>query len=91
METEQTSVQQSDQAYYSAARIQARAIWDAIATLEAMQARWTALDSGTTMGDGQGTNYGLTAADVGAVVFATADAMRALLDTGHATNLAKLL
>lgn len=38
-----------------------------------------------------GTQDGLAPADVGACVFATADALRALLATGHATNLAKLL
>jgi hypothetical protein len=38
-----------------------------------------------------GDNEGYTAAEVGAVVFDTANAFRGLLNTGHATNLSKLL
>lgn len=39
---------------------------------------------------GAGVNDGLVAADVGAVVFDTANAMVAVLNAGHATNMAKL-
>lgn len=64
-----------------------RAIWDNLNALEALQIEWTALDYGNTLG----TIEGLTAAEVGPCVHATPDAIRALLATGHATNLAKLL
>ena len=77
--------------YIRQARYHAKAIWDALNALEGMQKEWNALDYGNTMQDGSGDNEGYTSQEVGAVVFATADAMRALLNTGHATNLAKLL
>lgn len=64
-----------------------RAIWDSLNALQSLQAEATALDYATTLG----TQDGLESADVIAVVFTTADALRALLNTGHATNMAKLL
>ena len=52
---------------------------------------WNALDYGTTLDAGEGENAGIVRADVGAVVFGTADALRTVLNSGHATNMAKLL
>jgi hypothetical protein len=69
------------------ARRYARAIWDNLNMLQSLQAEWNALDYGNTLG----TQDGLLPADVGAVVFDTANALRATLAQGHATNLAKLL
>lgn len=91
MEPEKTAVENADLQYYTDAREHAQRIWESIHALKAMQARWNALDSGNTMIAGDGVHNGLVAADIGAVVFATADAFLGLLGTGHATNLAKLL
>lgn len=79
------------QDYISIARQQAAALWNAVNVLEGLQKEWTALDYGTTLEAGTGDNDKLVRADIGAVVFATTDAIRDLLNTGHATNLAKLL
>jgi hypothetical protein len=74
------------------ARTQAKKLLDAILALESMQTEWNALDYLNTLTEGSvGDNEGYTAAEVGAVVFDTANAFRGLLNTGHATNLARLL
>ena len=80
---------QSD--YISEARAANRQVWDGINALKALQREYNALDYGNTLPDGVGENDGITKAEVGAVVFDTANAMVSLLDTGHATNMAKLL
>ena len=64
-----------------------RAIWEGINALVAAQREWTALDYSATLD----ASEGVTAADVGAVVFDTANALVAVLNAGHATNMAKLL
>ena len=54
--------------------------------------RYTGLNTvGYTLPDGSGENDGITKAEVGAVVFDTANALVTLLNAGHATNMAKLL
>lgn len=88
---ENTSQENTDLQQYTMARAYAHQLLDAIHGLEAMQTRWNSLDSGNTMIAGEGVHNGLLPADVGAVVFATADAMRALLTSGHGTNISKLL
>lgn len=81
-----------EQDFYTLARRHNRAIWDGIHALLAMQKEWNALDYGTTLDNGEGENTGLTKTEIGAVVFATADEIKLrILDTGHATNMAKLL
>jgi len=80
-----------EQDFISEARDQNRRVWDGINALKAMQREWNALDYGTTLDDGVGDNTGVTGAEVGAVVFATTDALIAVLDAGSATNMAKLL
>lgn len=70
------------------ARRYSRAIWDNLLLLQALQREWNALDYGSTL---EAPIDGPTAAEVGSVVFATADAIEDLLATGHATNMAKLL
>ena len=72
--------------FITEARQHNRALWDALNALETLQKEWNALDYGTTLDAGEGEN-----ADVGAVVFGTADALRTVLNSGHATNMAKLL
>lgn len=68
-----------------------QAIWDALNELVAMQREWNALDYGTTLDPGENDNAGILTAEVGAVVFDTANAFVGVLNTGHATNMAKLL
>jgi hypothetical protein len=79
------------QDYISAVRAANRQIWDGVNELKALQREWQALDYGTTLSDGEGANEGYTKAEIGAVAFATTDALSALLDAGHATNMAKAL
>lgn len=43
------------------------------------------------LGDGDGDNSGITQGEVGAVVFATTDAILGLMAEGHGTNMANLL
>lgn len=64
-----------------------RAIWDNLNALRALQKEWNALDYGSTLGN----ESGAPAAEVGAVVFDTVNALDAVLAQGHATNMAKLL
>ena len=80
---------QSD--YISEARAANRKVWDGINALKSLQREYNALDYGNTLPDGAGENAGISKAEVGAVIFDTANALVALLDTGHATNMAKLL
>lgn len=81
-----------NQDFISEARTHAKAIWEASVALLGMQKEWNAKDFGNTLPDGEGDNAGYTAAEVGSVVFATADEIKLrILDTGHATNLANLL
>ena len=80
---------QSD--YITEARQHARKLWDAVYDLQALQAEWNSRDYGNTLADGTGENDGYTAGEVGAVVFATTDAIVTLFGTGHGTNVASLL
>lgn len=79
------------QDYITEARKHNKAIWDGINALVALQREWNALDSGNTLPDGEGENAGIERAEVGSVVFDTANALVAVLGAGHATNMAKLL
>jgi hypothetical protein len=80
-----------EQDFITIARQHNRAVWEALHALKAMQAEWNALDYGNTLDDGDGSNIGITSAEVGSVVFGTTDAMHVVLAAGHATNMAKLL
>lgn len=80
-----------NQDYISIVRREAAALWDAVNTLEGLQKEWNALDYSTTLEAGEGENIKQGRADIGAVVFDTTNAIRALFDSGHSTNLAKLL
>lgn len=80
-----------NQDFITIARAEARKLWDAYHALRALQTEWNALDYLNTLGDGEGANAGYTRTEVGSVVFDTTDAIKAVLDGGHATNLAKLL
>lgn len=81
-----------EQNFITAARILNKQVWDGINGLIALQREWNALDYGTTLGPGEGENEGITGAEVGAVVFDTANAIvTEVLNDGHATNMANLL
>lgn len=77
--------------FITLARQHNKNIWDGINALVAMQREWNALDYGNTLDDELGENADYTAAEVGAVVFDTANAFVTVLAAGHATNMAKLL
>ena len=80
--------------YISLVREANRKIWEGINTLVGLQREWNALDYNGTPGlatPTEGENEGITKADVGAVTFDTANALVALLATGYATNMAKIL
>src|SRR3977135_2123716 len=85
---EGSSMAAREQDYISTVRDLNRQLWNAVNGLKALQREHQALDYGTALEDGVGANEGITKVEVGAVVFATTDAIIALLDTGHATNLA---
>lgn len=59
--------------------------------LLAMQGQWNALNYGTTLMDGSGVNTGVTAAMVGAGIFAGMNAITTALGGGVATNLYQLM
>lgn len=80
-----------EQDFITEARQQNKAIWDGINALVALQREWNALDYGNTLDPGEGDNTGIDAAEVGAVVFDSANAFIGVLAAGHATNMAKLL
>jgi hypothetical protein len=77
--------------YITEARAANRKVWDGINELVALQREYNALDYGTTLPDGIGDNEGVTKAEVGSVVFDTANALVGVLAAGHATNMSKLL
>lgn len=80
--------------FYSIARQAAKQIWDANHVLQNLQDEWNALDYGNTLPDGDtsGSNAGMTRGEIGAVVFATGDAVNAVVTgSGHATNIANVL
>lgn len=77
--------------FITLARQHNKAIWDGINSLVALQREWNALDYGSTLDAGVDGNEGIKAAAVGAVVFDTANALVAVLNSGHSTNMAKLL
>lgn len=80
-----------EQNFITEARELNRQIWNGINALVAMQREWNALDYGSTLDPGTGDNTGIEAAEVGAVVFDSANAFVGVLNGGHATNMAKLL
>ncbi len=83
---------QRESDFITNARSNVKKLWDAYHYLKAMQDEYNALDYGNTLPDGEGANAGITKAMVGAAVFDTTNEIKLrIFDTGHATNLAKLL
>jgi hypothetical protein len=77
--------------YITEVRNANRKVWDGINELVALQREWNALDYGNSLPEGEGLNVGIVRADVGAVVFASANDLVDVLVTGVATNMANLL
>lgn len=73
------------------ARTASTKVFNGILELVKLQEQWNALDYGSNPFTGTNQNIGVTSAQAGNAVFATANAMKALLDQGHGTNLANLL
>lgn len=73
--------------YVTEVRNYARMVWEGTNGLQSLQPEWNALDYGNTLPDTQG----VTGAQVGAVVFDAANAIRTVMNTGVATNIAKVL
>lgn len=80
-----------DQEYITLARALTKQTWEGIRGLLALQAEWNALDYLNNLENGTGDNAGILAAEVGAVVFDTANALEAVLLAGNATNMSRLL
>jgi hypothetical protein len=91
MDEQQTAQSMAMQAYYTQARQAARQLLVAYQTLQALQLQWNSLDYGNTLEPGDGVHSGLERGDIGAVVFATADAVGGLMAQGHGTNIAGVL
>ncbi len=77
--------------YITLARNANRDIWNGINALVALQREWNAEDYGNTLADGTGNNAGITKVIIGAVIFDSANALVTTLNTGVATNMAKVL
>ena len=84
---------QRQSGFVTEARQAARMLWQAHQTLEKLQKEWNALDYDHTLTEEAfgGENAPITAQNVSDVVFTTANAIRAVLDAGNGTNLARLL
>lgn len=88
---EEAQKMNSEQAFIARVRTLNKAIWDSIIELHGLQTEWDKRQFGTTLDDGEGENAGITAVQVGAVVFDSADALMAVLTGGTGGNMAALL
>lgn len=78
--------------YVTTVRARARALWEAYVDLLGLQSEWNAQDYANTLDlDPTGENGHLSATEVGAAVFDTPNALKTLMDAGHATNLTEML
>jgi hypothetical protein len=81
-----------DDIYVGEVKEAVKQIWTGLHRLLMLQTEWHALDYGNTLVPTDKFGYDQhTPAEVGACVFDTANALKAVLDAGHKTNLAKLL
>lgn len=80
-----------DQDFISLVRAANKDIWNGINLLVAFQREWNAMNYGETLKPGEGANEGVTAEEIGAVLFDTTNAFVQLLDAGHGSSMAKLL
>ena len=78
--------------YVTTVRAHAGALWEAYLALLGLQSEWSAQDYANTLElDANGQNGHLSAVEVGAAIFDTPNALKTLMDAGHATNLTELL
>jgi len=79
--------------YYIDTIIANRKIWQGINELQALKKEGDAMDLGNTLPDGEQDIdlEHVTAAQLLSVVYSTSDALQAVLNSGHATNMARLL
>lgn len=80
----------NNQDFITATRNLTTQFWNAYTGLISMQTQWNALSYGTTLMDGTGTNSGVTAAEVGSVLFDSMNAITTVFNTGVATDLAEV-
>jgi hypothetical protein len=69
----------------------ARQLWLSIHKLGILQDEWTARDFTNTLSPGVTLSNYPSVADLGAVVYDTCNALKAVLNAGHATNVTKVL
>jgi hypothetical protein len=81
-----------DNRYIDAVLTANKKVWEGLNDLLELQKQWNALDYGSTLIVAEsGAKEGLLPANIGAVVFDTANAIQVVLNEGYATNMAKLL
>lgn len=80
----------SMQIFISNARVAAAKLCDAALQLQDMQTEFNAKDYGNTLEDGTDVNQGFTKAQIGAAIFAGADAVVQLLQGPTGANVVKI-
>jgi hypothetical protein len=81
-----------DEEFTMITRQAAAQLWEAWLTLKGLQKEWNAQAYGDNLDlDAGGVNGHLDAVKVGAVIFATADAIETVMLAGNATNVTDLL
>jgi hypothetical protein len=81
------------QDYYTLVRQYNKQVHDGIQGLKVLQSEWNANGYGSSLPAGSGANSGISRSQLGAVVFDTTDALKAVLDANgaaHTGNMAKL-
>jgi hypothetical protein len=84
----------TQETFYRNVRSAVQTAWASINALQSLQREWNKADYGTTLidaGASDGDLNGITAAEVGECVFAAADALGTVLDSGTGGQMVKLL
>lgn len=77
--------------YVSDTRASVRSFWESYLHLRSLQSEWDAQDFGNTLTAQLEINSDVTAAEVGAAIFDAMNAVKTVMDAGHATNLTNVL
>jgi hypothetical protein len=80
--------------YVSDVRASVRSFWESYQHLRSCQDEWNAQDYGNTLAgqlDPAGPNADVTAVQVGSAVFDAMNAVKTVMDAGHATNITNIL
>jgi hypothetical protein len=73
-------------------RQQTRVLWDTYHSLLSLQDEWDAQDYTASLASGlAGENAEITVGQLSSVVFDTTNAVKVLMDGGHATNVTNIL